>query len=68
MDLCRQFGANVKRLRKEAGLSQEEFAEKAGVARSYMSDVEVGDRNPTLKVVERLALALGVPAASLLQE
>jgi len=65
MDLCRRFGSNVKRLRKEAGLSQEAFADKAGIARSYMSEVEVGRRNPTLKVVERIASALGVSAAVL---
>lgn len=67
MDLCRQFGANVRRLRKDIGLSQEEFAEKAGVARSYMSDVEVGHRNPTLKVVERIAKVLDVQPSTLLE-
>jgi len=64
--LCRKFGANVKRLRKEAGYSQEEFAERAAVARSYMSDIEVGRRNPTLKVVQRIASALGVSPGRLL--
>jgi transcriptional regulator with XRE-family HTH domain len=67
MDLCRQFGLNVKKLRKEAGLSQEAFADRAGLARSYMSDVETGRRNPTLKVVERIAGALEVPADALLR-
>ena len=66
MDLCRRFGLNVKKLRKEAGLSQEAFAEAAGLARSYMSDVETGRRNPTLKVVERIAAALNVSADTLL--
>lgn len=68
MDLCRTFGGNVKRLRKEAGYSQEAFADRAGVARSYMSEVEVGRRNPTLRVVERIANALDVPAATLLAQ
>ena len=66
MDLCRQFGANVRRLRKRAGYSQEAFADLSGIARSYMSEVEVGRRNPTLKVVQRIAEALGVPASTLL--
>lgn len=66
MDLCQRFGINVRRVRKEAGHSQEEFADLAGVARSYMSDVERGVRNPTLKVVERMAKALGVEPARLL--
>lgn len=67
MDLCRRFGANVRRLRREAGHSQETFADLAGVARSYMSEVEVGGHNPTLRVVERIAAALGVPPSTLLE-
>lgn len=66
MELCRRFGLNVKAARKEAGLSQEALADLAAVARSYMSDVERGERNPTLHVVERIASALGVHPASLL--
>lgn len=66
MDLCRQFGRNVKRLRKEAGLSQEKLALEADVTRSYMSDVETGRRNPTLKIVERVASALKVKPGRLL--
>jgi len=66
MNLCERFGANVKRLRKEAGYSQETFADLAGLARSYMSEVEVGRRNPTLKIVERIAGALNVAPSSLL--
>lgn len=66
MDLCRRFGQNVKGARKAAGLSQETLADLAVVARSYMSDVERGERNPTLHVVERIARALKVTPASLL--
>lgn len=66
MELVRRFGRNVQRLRKEAGISQEDFAHAAGVARSYMSDVERGARNPTLNVVERIAKALGVSPSALL--
>lgn len=67
MDLCRQFGLNVKRARKEAGISQEALADVANVARSYMSDVERGARNPTLKVVERIAASLHVDPSQLLK-
>ncbi len=66
MDLCRQFGMNVRRMRREAGYSQEALADLAQVARSYMSDVERGARNPTLQVVERIAAALNVSPGSLL--
>lgn len=66
MDLRRRFGINVARTRKETGLSQEALADLAKVARSYMSDIETGARNPTLKVVERIADALKVPPGHLL--
>ena len=66
MDLCRRFGLNVKAARKRAGHSQETLADTAGVARSYMSDVETGARNPTLRVVERIAAALEVGPGRLL--
>lgn len=66
MDLCRRFGLNVKAARKRAGYSQETLADMSEVARSYMSDVERGVRNPTLQVVERLATALNVSPSSLL--
>lgn len=66
MELHRRFGLNVKRVRREAALSQEALADLADVARSYMSDVERGARNPTLKVVERIAAALDVRPGSLL--
>ena len=67
MDLCRQFGTNVRRFRKKAGLSQEAFADLTGLARSYMSDVERGARNPTLRTVERIANALEAPPYVLLE-
>lgn len=66
MELERRFGLNVKRARKAAGYSQEEFADLANVARSYMSDVERGARNPTLRVVERIASALQIEPEKLL--
>lgn len=68
MDLCRRFGINVAQLRREAGLSQEALADAAKVARSYMSDIERGARNPTLRVVERIASALEVTSSRLLEE
>lgn len=61
------FGANVRKARKAAGVSQERLALDAGVARSYMSDLERGIRNPTVEVIGRLALALNVRAAILVE-
>ncbi len=68
MDVRRRVGRNLKRFRRELGLSQEEFAFKAGLHRTYISGVERGVRNPTILVLEKIALALGVPSAKLLED
>jgi transcriptional regulator with XRE-family HTH domain len=59
MDIRRQVGWNLRRMRRARDLSQEELALEAEVARSYMSALERGKRNPTVLVLERLAWALG---------
>lgn len=48
------------------GWSQEDYAERAGIHRTYVSDIERGERNPTITVVEKLAVALGVTPGELL--
>lgn len=65
-DIKKRLGDNVARLRREAGLTQEAFADQAGMARSYIGDVERGFRNPTIVVLEKIAKALGVTPGSLL--
>ncbi|KCZ53628.1 hypothetical protein HY29_16615 [Hyphomonas beringensis] len=60
MDIRKRFGKKLRALREEQGWSQEEFADRAGLHRTYVSAVERGVRNPTLSVLERLAKALGV--------
>ncbi|MGL5698508.1 MAG: helix-turn-helix domain-containing protein [Kluyvera sp.] len=55
-----RFGANIKKLRREAGLSQEAFADKCGLDRTYVSGIERGVRNPTLEIISVLARGLGV--------
>nr|WP_315054286.1 helix-turn-helix transcriptional regulator [uncultured Brevundimonas sp.] len=60
MDLRRKLGARVQRLRQDQGLSQEEFADRAGLHRTYVSGVERGIRNPTVTVLGKLAEGLGV--------
>ena len=59
------FGSHVRSLRKRAGLSQEETAHRAGIHVTYLSGVERGLRNPSIRNVRRLALALGVPTREL---
>jgi transcriptional regulator with XRE-family HTH domain len=56
----------LRRLRHAAGWSQEEFADRAGIHRTYVSDLERGARNPTITIVDRLAKAFKVEASSLL--
>lgn len=54
-------------MRIKCGWSQEELADQAGPHRTYISGVERRERNPTLMVLERLAKALKVPAATLIE-
>ena len=61
------FAANVRRLRKERGMSQEQLAEAAGVHRTYVGMIERGEKNVTIYNIERIAIALDVPAGSLLE-
>ncbi|MGV9005939.1 MAG: helix-turn-helix domain-containing protein [Brevundimonas sp.] len=67
MDVVAQLGKNVRAIRTEIGLSQEELAFRAGLKRSYLSDLERGTRNPTVRALGRIADALGVAPSRLLQ-
>lgn len=66
MDLVQLLGQNVRRLRIERGLSQEELAFRAGMKRSYLSDMERGTRNPTVRALGRIAEALEIAPQVLL--
>ena len=59
-------GANLRRLRMRMGTSQETFGEHVGWHRTFVGAVERGERNLTLRTVERLAAQLGVSALALL--
>ena len=63
--LCRAFGAAVRARREELAWSQEELGFEADLDRTYISGIERGVRNPTLKIVGRLAKALGTRASKL---
>jgi transcriptional regulator with XRE-family HTH domain len=65
MDIRVRFGQNVKALRAAAKLSQDDFADKAGIHRTYMSGIERGLRAPTIIVVQQIALALDVEIGDL---
>ena len=59
------FGATVRRLRHRLGISQEMLAERADLHRTYITGIENGTRNVTLKSIEKLARALQVSTDSL---
>jgi transcriptional regulator with XRE-family HTH domain len=66
VDVRARLASNLRRLRLEKGWSQEDFADRAGIHRTYVSDIERGARNPTITVVEKLAKPLGITVGSLL--
>ncbi|WP_092425114.1 helix-turn-helix domain-containing protein [Devosia crocina] len=68
MRLAEVFGKRVREVRHERGWTQEQLAFEAGVKRAYLSEVENGQRNVSLDVVEKLAKALGVGPEALVAE
>jgi transcriptional regulator with XRE-family HTH domain len=67
MDMRKLVGRNAARLRREAGLTQEQLAERAGFSQQYISDLERGRCNPTVVTLYELAEALGVSHVELVQ-
>lgn len=61
------LGENVRRLRRERALTQEQLAFEAQIDLTYVGGIERGRRNPSLAVIGRLAAALGVKPAALLE-
>ncbi len=66
MEWERIVGANIRRLRKAKGLTQEQLAQEAGVAMRYVAGVERAEENPSLRFIVKIAEALGAEPADLL--
>jgi transcriptional regulator with XRE-family HTH domain len=66
-DIRIRFGEAVRKRRKELNLSQEDFAERAELHRTYISDIERGTRNVSLENIEKLAKALDLTLPELIQ-
>lgn len=66
-DIKKQLGQKIKDLRLRAGYSQEELAGKAGLHRTYMSDIERGERNVSVENIKKIADALSVDPSELLK-
>lgn len=67
-ELQRNVGVNLRRYRQARNLSQEVFADVVGVHRTYMGGLERGERNLTLKSLERIADQLGLDPLQLLRK
>ena len=65
MDSNVYFGAALRQHREKSGISQEELADKSGLDRTYVSGIERGVRNPTLKVLGKLSCGLGISLEAL---
>lgn len=58
MDILIRYGQAVRKIRLEQGISQEELADRCGLHRTYISDIELGKRNLSLENIERIAISL----------
>jgi transcriptional regulator with XRE-family HTH domain len=67
MDLREVFAANLRRLRHERGLSQDDLAYEAEISRSYLSQLEKGSYYASLKIIGKLSTVLNVEPAELLR-
>ena len=63
-----RFGQRLRKVREQAGISQEKLAELAGLHRTYVSSVERGLRNISIENIEKLAKALHVSMARLMPD
>ena len=67
MEIGKIIAYNLKKLREEQNLSQGQLAERAGVSKVIISQIEKGDSNPTINTIWKLTSALGLPYTSLLE-
>lgn len=66
--ILKQVGSKIRTLRNETGLSQEDFAKKVDLDRTYISDVERGERNVSILNLFKIAKGLKKPASLLLEK
>ena len=66
-DILKRFGSRVRELRLEMELSQEKFAAKCDLDRTYLGSVERGERNIALRNIEKIAKAFGKSIAELMK-
>ena len=64
-DILQRLGQRIRELRKAKGLSQEAFADRCGLDRTYISGIERGNRNVAIRNIALIAKALGVSISEL---
>lgn len=64
MELAQEVGERLRRLRQDGGLSLSELARRSGVGKGTLSELETGQRNPTLETLYALTTALKVPLST----
>ncbi len=67
MNIKVKFGENVKKMRLKKGLSQEAFAHLADLDRTYIPSIEKGERNVSIVVIEKIAIALDIEIIKLFE-
>jgi transcriptional regulator with XRE-family HTH domain len=68
IDICEQFGANLRRIRRKRGFTQEELAYRVGMDVSYLSELENGRKEPCLRKMKEIAQGLGIKLVDLLHD
>lgn len=63
-----RYGQAVRKVRLEQGISQEELADRCGLHRTYISDIELGKRNLSLENIERIAFSLNKTLSEFFKE
>lgn len=63
-----RYGHAVRKVRLEQGISQEELADRCGLHRTYISDIELGKRNLSLENIERIAISLNKTLSEFFEE
>ena len=66
-NILNKFGLRIKELRIEKDLTQEQFAELSGLHKNYIGMVERGERNPSLKNIEVIALAFNISISEMMK-
>lgn len=67
-NILMSFGQTIRKIRLIKGISQEKFADKCDLHRTYISDIELGKRNVSLENIEKMSIALNLKISQLFEE